>query len=548
MTPTARRPFAPRLERLDDRALPSTFTVLNLNDAGAGSLRAAVAAANANPGADTIVFRPGLAGTIRLTSGQLTLTDDVTIDGPGSPRLAVSGNDRSRVFEVRGAGTDVVIDGLHITRGRADGQAPTLASTGGGILSQGNLTLTDVLVSRNRAVGDAGVVVPISAALNMAGAAVGGGVASFGTLTVMRSTFTANEAVGADDADSSGFSFPARAFAGTAFGGALGNFGTATISESTFTDNQALAGSRGRGDFAAIASGGAILNDATLTISGSTFRRNRAVGGDDAVSPFHNGHALGGAILSGSLLPAVDPNGRSGDLTVRTSTFEHNEAVGGSGNRVTLPLDQVPPADAPNNAYGGAITVFQGTGVIRQTVVRNNRAVAGIGGAEQKGSLGVGGGVFFFNFLGGATGAVEGSVITGNEAVGGRGRDGGRGGDGLGGGLAAGGLGSPFGAPGAVTVSDTVVFNNLARGGDGGRGGAGGDGLGGGVYVDADNTLTGTADLITLNRARGGEGRGGGDDGRGVGGGVYNLGTFADTLTLIVLNQASTSDDDFFGF
>src|SRR5581483_8866598 len=52
------RPRTPRLgvEALDDRCLPSTFTVTNLLDSGTGSLRAAVAAANASPGADAIDF------------------------------------------------------------------------------------------------------------------------------------------------------------------------------------------------------------------------------------------------------------------------------------------------------------------------------------------------------------------------------------------------------------------------------------------------------------------------------------------------------------
>jgi hypothetical protein len=59
-----RRSVAPRLEALEDRTLPSNFKVLNLNDSGAGSLRAAVAAANANPGADTITFASGVLGTI----------------------------------------------------------------------------------------------------------------------------------------------------------------------------------------------------------------------------------------------------------------------------------------------------------------------------------------------------------------------------------------------------------------------------------------------------------------------------------------------------
>ena len=62
------RPFVPRLEPLEDRSLPSTFTVTNMNDSGPGSLRAAVLAADAHPGPDTINFKPGLSGTIRLTT------------------------------------------------------------------------------------------------------------------------------------------------------------------------------------------------------------------------------------------------------------------------------------------------------------------------------------------------------------------------------------------------------------------------------------------------------------------------------------------------
>src|SRR5258708_1818083 len=70
--------FTPRLEALEDRALPSTFTVLNVADSGAGSLRQAILDANANAGADTINFAGQLHGTIGLTSGQLpAITDDL---------------------------------------------------------------------------------------------------------------------------------------------------------------------------------------------------------------------------------------------------------------------------------------------------------------------------------------------------------------------------------------------------------------------------------------------------------------------------------------
>src|SRR5262245_38214583 len=84
-----RKPARARLglESLDGRIVPSTFHVTTLGDSGAGSLRAAVARANSHPGADTIDFDPGLAGTIALTGGELDITGDLTITGPGADKL-----------------------------------------------------------------------------------------------------------------------------------------------------------------------------------------------------------------------------------------------------------------------------------------------------------------------------------------------------------------------------------------------------------------------------------------------------------------------------
>jgi hypothetical protein len=70
-------------------ASAATFTVINTNDSGAGSLRQAVIDANANAGADTIVFNIPVAGvqTIALLSALPALTEPVTVDGytqPGS--------------------------------------------------------------------------------------------------------------------------------------------------------------------------------------------------------------------------------------------------------------------------------------------------------------------------------------------------------------------------------------------------------------------------------------------------------------------------------
>ena len=52
------RSFVPRLDVLEDRTVPSTFTVTNFTDHDPGSLRAAIMAANADPGADTVNFAP----------------------------------------------------------------------------------------------------------------------------------------------------------------------------------------------------------------------------------------------------------------------------------------------------------------------------------------------------------------------------------------------------------------------------------------------------------------------------------------------------------
>jgi hypothetical protein len=59
-----RRPaLRPRLEHLEGRMALATFTVANLDDAGAGSLRQAVADANNAAGADTIAFAAGWPGS-----------------------------------------------------------------------------------------------------------------------------------------------------------------------------------------------------------------------------------------------------------------------------------------------------------------------------------------------------------------------------------------------------------------------------------------------------------------------------------------------------
>ena len=80
------------LESLEDRLAPATFTVTTTADAGAGSLRAAITAANASAGADSIEFDIPGAGvrTINLASALPAITGQVTIKGPRSPAFSPS--------------------------------------------------------------------------------------------------------------------------------------------------------------------------------------------------------------------------------------------------------------------------------------------------------------------------------------------------------------------------------------------------------------------------------------------------------------------------
>jgi len=99
--------------------MPATFTVTTLADSGAGSLRTALSSANGNSGADTITF--SVAGVIPVTSSELSVSDAVSIVGPGASVLSLTSSGGNRVFNTGGAAakTAISISGLTITGGKA---------------------------------------------------------------------------------------------------------------------------------------------------------------------------------------------------------------------------------------------------------------------------------------------------------------------------------------------------------------------------------------------------------------------------------------------
>ena len=113
----------------------ATITVDNNGDAGTGcTLREAVGAIDAganqngctNTGAafgtnDTIIFAAGLNNsTITLAGTEITLQNDLTIDGPGPGLLSISGDDNSRIFYITGT-AEVTIQNLTLTNGDGNG-------------------------------------------------------------------------------------------------------------------------------------------------------------------------------------------------------------------------------------------------------------------------------------------------------------------------------------------------------------------------------------------------------------------------------------------
>lgn len=144
---------------------PTVFTVTTDADSGAGSLRAALAAATTY---DTIEFAPSLDNSTITLQSSLTIAEGVTIDGRGD-NITISGADKYTDFIVSNASTSepVTLEGLTIANGvgwGSVGAAGTGSSPGGNggdaaggvMLWSGSLDLVDDAFNNDTATGGAG--------------------------------------------------------------------------------------------------------------------------------------------------------------------------------------------------------------------------------------------------------------------------------------------------------------------------------------------------------------------------------------------------------
>jgi hypothetical protein len=315
--------------------VPSKITVVNTLDSGPGSLRQAILDANASPCRNIIEFAPSAYGTITLTTGELLITDDLDILGPGATHVSVDGNHASRVMYVS-PGIEVTIAGLTISNGNVVDAIPN--STGGGIFNDhSTLTLRSCTVAGNAASAGGGIandgngssatLIVINSTFGGNTGHSGGGILNRGTsgnasVEIINSTFSGNVAgSGGGIANEGSFSGNAMVeivnstFSGNAaefgFGGSIYSVGTVTV-EIGSTILNASSGQNIAGATTVISLGYNISNDGSGPNNGTTDR----ISPDPLLGPLqlNGGQTPTHALLCSSL--AIDKGKNlSGDTT-----------------------------------------------------------------------------------------------------------------------------------------------------------------------------------------------------------------------------------------
>jgi hypothetical protein len=175
----------------------ATQLVTNCNDAGSGSMRAAIGAAISGD----VVDASGLTcSSISLSTGALAVTvNDLAVRGPGATYLTVTnGAKYGRVIRHEGTGV-LNLYGLTVTGGAVSPNATEAGTRGGCIYSAGTVNLGNLLDPGDAA---SGVVVSDCTAVSTQAnvAAEGGGIFSAKGVGLSHSVVTHSRAVAQDQA------------------------------------------------------------------------------------------------------------------------------------------------------------------------------------------------------------------------------------------------------------------------------------------------------------------------------------------------------------
>ncbi|MFL5872223.1 MAG: choice-of-anchor Q domain-containing protein [Solirubrobacterales bacterium] len=259
-------------------AVADSFLVTNTKDSGTGSLRAAIAAANAHTGADIISIE--VNGTIELQSALQVIFDPVSIFGYDSDLQEIRRAAGAGGFSIFAFSTDAgpsSLTGVTVSNGRG--------AFGGGIRNaEGSLELSGVRVKGNEAVAEGG----------SDDHAEGGGVYSEGPLTMYGSIVSGNVARASDGTTET-----------VAAGGGVAAFDALTVGTSTISGNRVEA--TGGGGIAS-AQGGGLLTPAQTEIELTTISGNSVSAEDGGTQT----RAAGGGVTAfAAKLTSVTATGNS---------------------------------------------------------------------------------------------------------------------------------------------------------------------------------------------------------------------------------------------
>lgn len=354
--------------------IAATIVVNNCDDLGAGSLRAAAAAAVSG---DTIDLSELTCSVITLTSGAVILTaDDVFIQGSPNGTLSIDGNGSDRVFDHQATGT-LSVARLAIRNGSLISTDPDQYSVarGGCINSAGAVVLDHTLLSSCAVYGlyntRGGAVAANSVELtdsrvedssvessdlvpsNHAGYANGGAIYASSRISMIRSTVSGNSA-----------SSPLNG----AHGGGIGSYsGPIEIADSTLDGNVATGRTyvptTGYAGFSQGIGGAVFVGGSYLNVSGSTLSGNTASsGGAIAITFAPPGSTIENSTLSGNV--ALSKGGGVwaffGGISFINSTVVSNQATYGGGGLM------------PQHAL---YTVYDNPPTLESTVVAGNTSL-----------------------------------------------------------------------------------------------------------------------------------------------------------------------------
>jgi dipeptidyl aminopeptidase/acylaminoacyl peptidase len=330
-TPTTPATFTPSpTPTSTDTALGCPLIVTSLANSGAGTLRDTIACA---PDGSTITF--AVTGTILLNS-RLNITKALTIDGPGPSSITVNAQGLDAVFTTQPPGgvggttnPPVTLRGMTVTGG--------VGFNGAGLYNSTLVTVDNMIFEGNEIpqvrnqfhAGGGMTIINTIIRNNVAGSTTtGGGLNSNGTLSITDSTITSNTAttggglhIFGDTATLTRTTITGNTATGAGGGIAVTAAGTLNLIESTISTNTSSG------------SGGGINSDGALTVTRSTLNGNRANGGNGAGINANNGTlTMVNSTLSGNVASSTGGgtfiNGNT-NATIRFSTLYQNQATSG---------------------------------------------------------------------------------------------------------------------------------------------------------------------------------------------------------------------------